>query len=78
MLSEQILAQAEGRAHRIGQDGDVICRYLLAKGTADDIIWEMLKSKQNVLKKAGVFDENLSDATNTIAPTTVTIISDMI
>lgn len=55
------MAQAESRAHRIGQTGDVVCRYLLAKGTADDFIWEMLKTKQATLNKAGLFNDDLAD-----------------
>lgn len=62
------MAQCEARAHRIGQKSPVICRYLLAKGTADDYIWEMVKRKQEVLNKAGIFSEDLSDATHSIAP----------
>ncbi|KAG4072648.1 hypothetical protein HA402_004737 [Bradysia odoriphaga] len=62
------LAQCESRAHRIGQKGPVTCRYLLAKGTADDFIWEMLKRKQEVLNKAGIFSEDLADATHTTDP----------
>ncbi|XP_061386042.1 SWI/SNF-related matrix-associated actin-dependent regulator of chromatin subfamily A-like protein 1 [Musca vetustissima] len=64
------LAQAESRAHRIGQLNPVTCRYLMAAKTADDHIWNMLKAKQDVLNKAGIFCENLQDATHTIAPTT--------
>lgn len=67
------MAQCESRAHRIGQKSPVTCRYLLAKGTADDFIWEMLKRKQEVLNKAGLFSEDLSDATHTVAPTSVKI-----
>ncbi|XP_055641973.1 SWI/SNF-related matrix-associated actin-dependent regulator of chromatin subfamily A-like protein 1 [Toxorhynchites rutilus septentrionalis] len=62
------LAQAESRAHRIGQEGNVIVRYLLAKGTADDIIWTMLQKKQNILNKAGLCNEDFSDSTNVNAP----------
>lgn len=62
------MAQCEARAHRIGQKSPVVCRYLLAKGTADDYIWEMVKRKQEVLNKAGIFSEDLSDATHSIAP----------
>lgn len=65
------MAQAESRAHRIGQEGSVVCRYLLAKGTADDEIWTMLKNKQNVLNKAGLFHEDLADGTHSAAPSTV-------
>ncbi|XP_017484367.1 PREDICTED: SWI/SNF-related matrix-associated actin-dependent regulator of chromatin subfamily A-like protein 1 isoform X2 [Rhagoletis zephyria] len=65
------LAQAESRAHRIGQNKPIICRYLMASKTADDIIWNMLKNKQDVLNRAGLFCENLQDATHTAAPTGV-------
>lgn len=65
------MAQAEARAHRIGQSQAVVCRYLLAQGTADDIIWEMLKNKQNTLNKAGLFSEDLADATNSFADVSV-------
>ncbi|XP_013103013.1 SWI/SNF-related matrix-associated actin-dependent regulator of chromatin subfamily A-like protein 1 [Stomoxys calcitrans] len=64
------LAQAESRAHRIGQQNPVTCRYLMASKTADDHIWNMLKVKQDVLNKAGIFCEDLQDATHTSAPTT--------
>ncbi|XP_039499895.1 SWI/SNF-related matrix-associated actin-dependent regulator of chromatin subfamily A-like protein 1 [Drosophila santomea] len=63
------LAQAESRAHRIGQTKPVICRYLMAHNTADDTIWNMLKNKQEVLSKVGIFAENLQKATHTAAPT---------
>lgn len=68
------MAQAESRAHRIGQTGDVKCRYLLAKGTADDIIWEMLKTKQETLNKAGLFNDDLADGAVTNAPSSVSMI----
>ncbi|XP_055544718.1 SWI/SNF-related matrix-associated actin-dependent regulator of chromatin subfamily A-like protein 1 [Wyeomyia smithii] len=62
------LAQAESRAHRIGQQSDVTVRYLLAKGTADDIIWTMLQKKQDILTKAGLCNEDFSDSTHVDAP----------
>ncbi|XP_037960873.1 SWI/SNF-related matrix-associated actin-dependent regulator of chromatin subfamily A-like protein 1 [Teleopsis dalmanni] len=62
------LAQAESRAHRIGQEKQVICRYLMATKTADDFIWNMLKNKQDVLNRAGLFCEDLQDAKSTAAP----------
>lgn len=71
LLNAQTMAQAESRAHRIGQTGDVTCRYLLAKGTADDVIWEMLKTKQETLNKAGLFHEDLADGAVTNAPNSV-------
>ncbi|KAG4066477.1 hypothetical protein HA402_007113 [Bradysia odoriphaga] len=64
------LAQAESRAHRIGQEGSVMCRYLMAQGTADDVIWEMLKAKENTLIKAGIFNKTLSDSTNAASSST--------
>uniref|UniRef100_T1GHL0 SWI/SNF-related matrix-associated actin-dependent regulator of chromatin subfamily A-like protein 1 n=1 Tax=Megaselia scalaris TaxID=36166 RepID=T1GHL0_MEGSC len=64
------LAQAESRAHRIGQEGEVKCIYLLAHQTADDVIWKMLKEKQRVLNKAGLFSEDLEDASHSLAPIT--------
>ncbi|XP_017151905.2 SWI/SNF-related matrix-associated actin-dependent regulator of chromatin subfamily A-like protein 1 [Drosophila miranda] len=63
------LAQAESRAHRIGQTKTVICRYLLANETADDTIWKMLINKQKVLSQVGIFAENLQQGTHTSAPT---------
>uniref|UniRef100_A0A1B0CWM4 Putative chromatin remodeling protein n=1 Tax=Lutzomyia longipalpis TaxID=7200 RepID=A0A1B0CWM4_LUTLO len=42
-------------------DGNVVVRYLLAKGTADDIIWQMINQKQNVLNKAGIGNEDFSN-----------------
>ncbi|KFB39093.1 AGAP008426-PA-like protein [Anopheles sinensis] len=58
------LAQAESRAHRIGQMDTVTVRYLLAKKTADDIIWGMLQKKQKTLTKAGLCNEDFSDASH--------------
>jgi SWI/SNF-related matrix-associated actin-dependent regulator 1 of chromatin subfamily A len=67
------LAQAESRAHRIGQDKDVMIRYLLAKGTADDVIWQLLNKKQNILSKVGLFNDDLGDGTHTEVPSSVSI-----
>lgn len=62
------LAQAESRAHRIGQTGVVRCRYLLAQGTADDVIWGMLQKKQQTLNKAGLSTDDLADGVLRMAP----------
>uniref|UniRef100_A0A182K0M5 SWI/SNF-related matrix-associated actin-dependent regulator of chromatin subfamily A-like protein 1 n=1 Tax=Anopheles christyi TaxID=43041 RepID=A0A182K0M5_9DIPT len=62
------LAQAESRAHRIGQADNVTVRYLLAKKTADDIIWTMLQRKQETLSRVGLCNEDFSDASNVQAP----------
>ncbi|XP_058057458.1 SWI/SNF-related matrix-associated actin-dependent regulator of chromatin subfamily A-like protein 1 [Anopheles bellator] len=62
------LAQAESRAHRIGQMDNVTVRYLLAKKTADDIIWAMLQRKQTTLTKVGLCNEDFSEASHVEAP----------
>lgn len=48
------IIQAEARAHRIGQERQVTCIYLIAPGTADDVMWRMLQEKQQNLTKAGL------------------------
>ncbi|OXA46685.1 SWI/SNF-related matrix-associated actin-dependent regulator of chromatin subfamily A-like protein 1 [Folsomia candida] len=60
-----ILTQAEDRAHRIGQEGSVVVEYLLAKGTADDVLWPMVQVKLNTLNEAGLSKDNFHDATAT-------------
>jgi SWI/SNF-related matrix-associated actin-dependent regulator 1 of chromatin subfamily A len=57
--------QAEDRVYRIGQKNSVVIQYLCAKGTADDEMWPLVNEKLNVLSKAGLTRENLSEA-NTI------------
>ncbi|KAI5637782.1 hepA-related protein (HARP) domain-containing protein [Phthorimaea operculella] len=56
-----ILTQAESRAHRIGQQGGVCVRYLLATGTADDHMWPMLQEKLNVLNNVGLSRDTFED-----------------
>lgn len=53
------MCQAEDRVHRIGQNDKVIIQYLVAKDTADDFIWPLIKKKMNVLNAAGL-DHDLS------------------
>lgn len=55
----QILCQAEDRVHRIGQNENVMIQYLVAKNTADDYIWPLIKKKLSVLNAAGL-DQDLS------------------
>jgi len=43
--------QAEDRAHRIGQTRKVTCEYLIAPGTVEDVIYELLASKKKVIDK---------------------------
>ncbi|CAK9293699.1 unnamed protein product [Gordionus sp. m RMFG-2023] len=57
-----ILVQAEDRAYRIGQENDVVIQYLVAKNTADDFIWPLVKSKLKVLQGAGLTNEDFSKA----------------
>lgn len=43
--------QAESRLHRMGQKNAVTAYYLLAEGTIDDALMEMLQAKQEVMEK---------------------------
>ncbi|KAG7311989.1 hypothetical protein JYU34_001430 [Plutella xylostella] len=61
-----ILTQAESRAHRIGQEGTVCSRYLLAPGTVDDFIWPLLQGKLNVLNEVGLCGETFENATTSL------------
>jgi hypothetical protein len=57
------IIQAEARAHRIGQENEVKVYFLMANGTSDNTVWQLLKSKQEKLGKAGLVAniENLGD-----------------
>jgi len=55
------LTQAEDRAHRIGQRDSVVVEYLIAKGTADDELWTMIKGKLDVLNQAGLSKDNFNE-----------------
>lgn len=59
----QIISQAEARAHRLGQENQVVVRYLLAPGTADDSIWPILQEKQRTLAQVGLNKDNFEDVT---------------
>uniref|UniRef100_A0A1B6GXP5 SWI/SNF-related matrix-associated actin-dependent regulator of chromatin subfamily A-like protein 1 n=1 Tax=Cuerna arida TaxID=1464854 RepID=A0A1B6GXP5_9HEMI len=56
------LAQAEDRAHRIGQEDCVVIKYLIAKGTADDYLWPLIQSKLEILNKAGLSKDSYISA----------------
>ncbi|KAI9000270.1 P-loop containing nucleoside triphosphate hydrolase protein [Gaertneriomyces semiglobifer] len=43
------LLQGEDRAHRIGRQGTVDVKYVLAKGTLDDVQWPLISRKLNVI-----------------------------
>lgn len=45
--------------HRIGQNDTVIIQYLIAKDTADDYLWPLIKKKMNVLSTVGL-DQDFS------------------
>ncbi|VDO50545.1 unnamed protein product [Haemonchus placei] len=48
------LQQAEDRAHRVGQKDSVFVQYLVARNTADDVIWPLIQHKLDDLGKVGV------------------------
>lgn len=47
--SSGTLAQGEDRLHRLGQKSAVRIIYVLAEGSADDIVWAKLNQKQSVI-----------------------------
>jgi len=57
-----VLTQAEDRAHRIGQTDSVTVQYLVARDTADDVLWRNIQSKLNVLNKAGLSKDNFENS----------------
>eukprot|EP00092_Neocalanus_flemingeri_P016312 GFUD01017657.1.p1 GENE.GFUD01017657.1~~GFUD01017657.1.p1 ORF type:complete len:811 (-),score=228.30 GFUD01017657.1:63-2438(-) len=57
-----ILTQAEDRAHRIGQTDSVVIQYLVARETADDVLWPLIQKKLEVLNKAGLSKDNFEDS----------------
>ena len=54
-----VLCQAEDRVHRIGQNGNVVIQYLVAKHTVDDYLWPLIQRKMSVLNEAGL-DQDFS------------------
>ncbi len=54
-----IIAQAEDRAHRIGQVDSVNVHYLLVKGTMDDCIWPLLRQKLTILQSVGLGKDDM-------------------
>jgi hypothetical protein len=45
LYGPDFMFQAEDRAHRIGQTKTVFIRYLMMKGSTDDILWKMITGK---------------------------------
>ncbi|CAI4231270.1 unnamed protein product [Auanema sp. JU1783] len=56
------LLQAEDRAHRVGQKDSVYVQYLVARNTADDMIWDMIQRKLDVLGQVNLSSETFRDA----------------
>lgn len=50
----QTMKQAEDRAHRVGQRDSVFVQYLLANGTADDILWPLVQKKLDILQSCNL------------------------
>ena len=57
-----VLTQAEDRAHRIGQTEAVRVQYLVARDTADDVMWPIIQKKLYVLNEAGLSKDNFEDS----------------
>ncbi|XP_041982252.1 SWI/SNF-related matrix-associated actin-dependent regulator of chromatin subfamily A-like protein 1 [Aricia agestis] len=58
-----VLTQAEARAHRLGRRGSVRVRYLLARRTADDVMWPLLQGKLDVLNSVGLSEDTFQNTT---------------
>lgn len=59
------LDQTAARLHRIGQTGVVTAHFLLAAGTIDTYIWDMIESKRAVVNAAT--DGGIIDSTESLA-----------
>lgn len=49
LWTPSLMAQAEDRAHRIGQKNSVLCHYLIGKNTIDDKLYRTLDKKTEVV-----------------------------
>jgi SWI/SNF-related matrix-associated actin-dependent regulator 1 of chromatin subfamily A len=54
------LLQGEGRAHRYGQRNPVNCEYILAQGTFDEAMYQLIKNKWNIINS--ILDNNKNEA----------------
>ncbi|KAL7076057.1 hypothetical protein ACQ4LE_004562 [Meloidogyne hapla] len=57
-----LMIQAEDRAHRVGQRDSVQVQYLIAKNTADILLWDLVGSKLQVLGIVNLANETYHDA----------------
>uniref|UniRef100_A0A8R1EVK9 Helicase C-terminal domain-containing protein n=1 Tax=Caenorhabditis japonica TaxID=281687 RepID=A0A8R1EVK9_CAEJA len=57
-----MLLQAEDRAHRVGQKDSVFVQYLIAKKTADDVMWNMVQQKLDVLGQVNLSSDTFRTA----------------
>lgn len=53
--------QAEDRAHRVGQKNPVFIQYILARDTADDLIWPKILAKIDIIDSLKLTDQKLTD-----------------
>ncbi|KAI6189645.1 putative SMARCAL1-like protein [Aphelenchoides bicaudatus] len=60
-----IFFQAEDRAHRVGQKSAVNVMYILARNTADDVIWPKIQAKIMVVGNLKLNSEKLDKLSNT-------------
>ncbi|CAI5445047.1 unnamed protein product [Caenorhabditis angaria] len=60
-----ILVQAEDRAHRVGQKDSVFVQYLIAKKTSDDVMWNMVQQKLDVLGQVNLSSDTFRTADKT-------------
>lgn len=54
------IVQAEDRSHRLGQTENVHVDYLFAKGTIDELLWNILNKKLNILQELALNNENFT------------------
>uniref|UniRef100_A0A1I7XAV5 Helicase C-terminal domain-containing protein n=1 Tax=Heterorhabditis bacteriophora TaxID=37862 RepID=A0A1I7XAV5_HETBA len=59
------LMQAEDRAHRVGQKDCVFVQYLVARNTADDVMWPLIQKKIDVLGQVNLSSDSFRDAEKT-------------
>lgn len=58
----QLMKQAEDRAHRVGQKDSVDVKIVVARQTADDVIWKLINEKLAVLNAADLADNDFKEA----------------